>query len=449
MRNFPALILTGLVGAQAHANICGTDYQNFNPTTNGLDFVTVHSSETLRPCIINMGLFFNYAVNSLTYSKRLNANFPAGQKQKDQTVGADLSAGMGITNRWDFGVNVPFIVSHAVADDHYVSSFANNGATEVKANTKFRLWGDASGGLAAIVSVNNNLIEDNPFTGKDSGPTWNFEIAGDTVIAKKWAAALNLGFRDRNPGTAIAEAPFVPLDDQWIYSIAGSYLIPDWDTKFIFEIFGSRVVHTVDQDTDRNLNSLEGLIGIKHDLSENLALHFGGGKQIDTSIGGPDWRVYAGFNWAIGPVCNKTPAIEPVAQAIADISNETAQPEVFKLEVQFLFERNSDQVDALRLQSYEATLIDLFSTPYDRIVIEGHTDSVGEAAYNVDLSQRRANFVRQILIDKFRVPKDKIEATGLGQTKPIADNGNYQGRQQNRRVEFKIWRAGTTKKKVQ
>jgi hypothetical protein len=51
------------------ANVCGTDYQTFNPTTSGLDFVTVHSSETLQPCYINFGSFLNYSVNTLTYTR--------------------------------------------------------------------------------------------------------------------------------------------------------------------------------------------------------------------------------------------------------------------------------------------------------------------------------------------------------------------------------------------
>jgi hypothetical protein len=51
----------------ALANVIGTDLQNFNSTTNGLDFVTVQSSKTLDPGVLNLGLFFNYGVNTLPY----------------------------------------------------------------------------------------------------------------------------------------------------------------------------------------------------------------------------------------------------------------------------------------------------------------------------------------------------------------------------------------------
>ena len=75
-----------------------------------------------------------------------------------------------------------------------------------------------------------------------------------------------------------------------------------------------------------------------------------------------------------------------------------------------------------------------------RLVIEGHTDSVGSAEYNLDLSRRRAESVRTLLIQVTDLPADKIIAIGKGEADPIGDNGNYQGRQLNRRVEFKIYR---------
>src|SRR3954468_22587783 len=125
MKLHHVLLAAGLLSSAANANVCGTDYQIFNPTTNGLDFVTVQSSETLSPCVINSGLFFNYASNSLAYSSVLNSNY--GQKRNDRTLGMDLSLGTGITSRWDVGVNVPFILNQEVKDDYYVSSFGHNG----------------------------------------------------------------------------------------------------------------------------------------------------------------------------------------------------------------------------------------------------------------------------------------------------------------------------------
>jgi OOP family OmpA-OmpF porin len=68
-------------------------------------------------------------------------------------------------------------------------------------------------------------------------------------------------------------------------------------------------------------------------------------------------------------------------------------------------------------------------------VIEGHTDNVGTKAANMKLSQRRANNIRNYLVDKFGIAPERIKAIGYGPTKPIASNKTKAGREQNRRIE--------------
>ncbi len=75
-----------------------------------------------------------------------------------------------------------------------------------------------------------------------------------------------------------------------------------------------------------------------------------------------------------------------------------------------------------------------------KIIIEGHTDDVGDDDFNMKLSQDRADSVRDWLVQKERVDRALLEATGFGQTKSIASNRTKAGRQQNRRVEFKVER---------
>jgi outer membrane protein OmpA-like peptidoglycan-associated protein len=72
--------------------------------------------------------------------------------------------------------------------------------------------------------------------------------------------------------------------------------------------------------------------------------------------------------------------------------------------------------------------------PEINIEIQGHTDNTGNAAKNLQLSQERAETVRQYLIGKGIAP-ERLTAVGYGQDKPIADNKTAGGRAQNRRVE--------------
>lgn len=75
--------------------------------------------------------------------------------------------------------------------------------------------------------------------------------------------------------------------------------------------------------------------------------------------------------------------------------------------------------------------------PDTTIVVEGHTDSTGSAAYNNRLSQRRANTVENYLQD-LGVRGSRIEAVGSGESQPRASNGTSSGRQLNRRVEIHV-----------
>lgn len=72
-----------------------------------------------------------------------------------------------------------------------------------------------------------------------------------------------------------------------------------------------------------------------------------------------------------------------------------------------------------------------------KIVIEGHTDSQGAAAFNQDLSQKRAESVRTYLVSR-GMAADRVTAQGFGPSRSIADNASAEGRANNRRVEIVV-----------
>jgi outer membrane protein OmpA-like peptidoglycan-associated protein len=74
--------------------------------------------------------------------------------------------------------------------------------------------------------------------------------------------------------------------------------------------------------------------------------------------------------------------------------------------------------------------------PKLELIIEGHTDSVGGAEANLDLSRRRADAVKRWLADKEGVSEVRLTTVGYGLTRPVADNASENGRAQNRRVEL-------------
>ncbi|MFA5180008.1 MAG: OmpA family protein [Syntrophales bacterium] len=81
----------------------------------------------------------------------------------------------------------------------------------------------------------------------------------------------------------------------------------------------------------------------------------------------------------------------------------------------------------------------LLAVPARNLIVEGYTDSQGSQSYNQNLSQRRAEAVRDYLVQK-GYPADRIQARGKGENSPIADNASAEGRANNRRVEIVIER---------
>jgi outer membrane protein OmpA-like peptidoglycan-associated protein len=101
-----------------------------------------------------------------------------------------------------------------------------------------------------------------------------------------------------------------------------------------------------------------------------------------------------------------------------------------------LFDTDSDRLKPESAPVIKSIARGLETNPNLKLVIEGHTDSVGSADHNLDLSKRRAEAVKAVLVSQFKVDAARLTTAGLGATKPIGSNDTPQGRAQNRRVEF-------------
>jgi len=101
-----------------------------------------------------------------------------------------------------------------------------------------------------------------------------------------------------------------------------------------------------------------------------------------------------------------------------------------------LFDTDSDVIKPESAPVIKQIAKGLETNPNLKLLIEGHTDSVGAAARNMDLSKRRAEAVRSVLITQFNIDSSRLTSAGLGSTKPVETNDTPQGRSQNRRVEL-------------
>ncbi|SED86553.1 Outer membrane protein OmpA [Pseudomonas sp. 8BK] len=142
----------------------------------------------------------------------------------------------------------------------------------------------------------------------------------------------------------------------------------------------------------------------------------------------------AAYCWVHGASDEQVVMVEEVVEEV--VVAEPAEAVRVELDVKFDFDKAQ-----VKPESYGdiKNLADFLTQyPQTTTVVEGHTDSVGSDAYNQTLSERRANAVRDVLVNQYGVGSDRVNAVGYGETRPVADNASADGRAVNRRVEAEV-----------
>ncbi|MEO0578450.1 MAG: OmpA family protein, partial [Pseudomonadota bacterium] len=125
------------------------------------------------------------------------------------------------------------------------------------------------------------------------------------------------------------------------------------------------------------------------------------------------------------------PDREPAPAPVVECRNETSVLEGVN------FENNSDELTTASINVLSDVIRRLATNDSDTVQILAHTDSNGSAAYNLDLSTRRARSVELFLVSA-GIDASRLSSQGLGEARPIADNATAAGRAANRRVEL-VW----------
>lgn len=124
------------------------------------------------------------------------------------------------------------------------------------------------------------------------------------------------------------------------------------------------------------------------------------------------------------------PAATPLPPVQREALNLTIQADV-------LFAQGSSALSAGGARKIAEVATVLRDYPESSIIVRGFTSSEGEDAMNVDLSQRRATAVANEIVAN-RIAPQRVQAQGMGESMPIADNNTELGRQRNRRVEVLV-----------
>jgi outer membrane protein OmpA-like peptidoglycan-associated protein len=151
----------------------------------------------------------------------------------------------------------------------------------------------------------------------------------------------------------------------------------------------------------------------------------------------PATRVTAEFTWPAGgagpaPLAATTPpAATP--EAVASCEQSLAR---LLAEARIEFPTASAEIGTTGAARLEAVAQVAVTCP-GTLRVEGHTDNVGRAAFNRDLSSRRAEAVRDVLV-RGGLPAERLVAVGFGADKPVAGNDTEAGRARNRRIDIRV-----------
>lgn len=246
------------------------------------------------------------------------------------------------------------------------------------------------------------------------------------------------------------------LDELWAADLSlGTDLSDNVDTD-VFALNGYRFFGTgqwrpyvsagvsrfdVDDALDNDTEQVQAGFGIAADLNRNLELRAGYQSYFTiTDDSYQDNALGASLTWHF-----RAPQQEMVAQQ-PEPQPETVPQErevVETVELRVLFDFDKSTIKSAYEPQFEELAQALRDNEDQSITIEGHTDWIGTEDYNQDLSERRANAVRQKLIDDHNIDPDRLDIQGYGESRPIADNSTAEGRQRNRRAIAVITRTRT------
>lgn len=129
-----------------------------------------------------------------------------------------------------------------------------------------------------------------------------------------------------------------------------------------------------------------------------------------------------------------------IQQALNNAINtyHPSDPQIIRLNNTALFDSGKIILKNDAKFSLQSVLIWIQSNPRKRVLIDGHTDTVGNTKSNLDLSLARAQAVRDWLVSASTFPVTHFSIQGMGDSVPLADNSTEEGRSKNRRVEITL-----------
>lgn len=416
-----------MVPSAAWARATSASANTFIPAIDDSPYISTYGSQTLQQWQFRTGAYFNYANDPLEVGLANVTRFGV----IDHLFMGDFFGSVGFTDWFEMGMNIPVALFEKFNNIATGTSESTLRMGDIRLEGKFRLLDIDRHkiGIAVLPYITFPTGSGSRFVGNNSFAGGLKGIL-DAKLGSRVQTSLNLGYMARDRVVILN----TEVDDMFTYGLGVSVrAVKNW-LDVIAEVYGStNVTNFFGREAEI---PLEVDAGMRFNLPnpEGLQITAGGGVGLTFGYGTPDFRAIIGLSY-LKPRRVELPPPPPPPVDTAEVKR-TPERIVITKKIHFEFDKAVIRPISFRILD---AVVDIMKQNPDirKVRVEGHTDSKGSDAYNIKLSQRRSNAVRDYLI-AHGVEADRLVAVGYGETRPVADNGTAEGRARNRRVEFTI-----------
>jgi outer membrane protein OmpA-like peptidoglycan-associated protein len=343
-----------LASFRAYSNVLG-DMQTFQPNTDGLDFITVHTARPLPQGFFVFSNYLNYAKDHLLVYKTLAAQ--DRMNYEDSLFEYDFGIGYGITNKLQVSLQAPVLLEHRsdVQDGVKVDIF--KGMHSLRPGFKYTIDDSADAHWAILGSVDVVTADNSPYTGVTSNPIGNIEGVY-RWRTKGIIQALNLGYRFRNPTDTPADAHMFPLKNQLTasYGLSGDF---SKTARWVFEAISSYPIDKEPYKEAMDASSFDLLLGLKHRWYKNLNFDWGATVEPGVKSLAPSYRVFAGliYYWKPFGGSNKSePNVPTTSEVPAYFRVLPDTPSIYVSDTVQFYAEGNDNIESCRVIEGPGTL---------------------------------------------------------------------------------------------
>lgn len=429
------------VAPLAHARMQSNSIIFLRPSMDGGRYFITDQSQGLYQWGYHLGFNMKYAFEPAEVAPATGTGRVAGVID-DLLVGFFTGA-VGLTDWLNVGIDVP------VSFYETFFNFIHAGATQCVVTapcpkeTKMTMGDPLFAAKVRILDSDRHIFGASiqPFVTLPFGSgyymtgygalTGGAKLIVDARIRRKVFLALNIGWQALKNTNYAPDTAFATANDNLILSGAVNLALGK-NFEAITEISGQTLAGHPFQHQIQSPFAWTGGVRYSPGTIKRWSFGLNGGTGLGRGFGTPKFLALTQLRF------KKTKVVELSDETEAPVEVDAPFEEKIAIIQKIHFEFNRWNIRPVSFPILDDVVAVLQqNTQIKKIRIEGHTDWIGSDGYNERLSMKRANSVRDYLIQK-GIAADRLSAEGLGESRPIADNNTDLGRAKNRRTEFTV-----------